>query len=109
MLVFLRDRIAGHKGPGGQATFSKGELSMILGVYSRQVQRGQWRDYAIDSLPDMAVFSVFRASHETPLYSIAKYPSRSLVKPSRYVVFSGQETLSQGSSLSEVLAVFAEE
>ncbi len=109
MLVFLRDRITGRKGATGQATFSKGELSMILGVYSRKVQHGQWRDYAIDSLPDMAVFSVFRSSHETPLYSIAKYPSRSLMKPSRYVVFSGQETLTQGTSLSEVLAVFAEE
>ena len=109
MLVFLRDRIVGRKGPGGQATFSKGELSMILGVYSRKVQHGQWRDYAIDSLPDMAVFSVFRSSHETPLYSIAKYPSRSIVKPSRYVVYSGQETVTQGTSLSEVLSVFAED
>jgi hypothetical protein len=109
MLVFLRDRLSGRSSSTGRATFSKGELSLILGVYSRQVQRGQWRDYAIDSLPDMAVFSVFRSAHETPLYSIAKYPSRSLVKPSRYVVYAGQETLRQSTSLSDVLAVFAEE
>ncbi len=109
MLVFLRDKLAGRKSATGQATFSKAELSLILGVYSRKVQHGQWRDYAIDSLPDMAVFSVFRASHETPLYSIAKYPSRSLVKPSRFVVYSGQETIAQGTSLGEVLSVFTEE
>ncbi len=109
MLVFLRDKLQGGRSSTGRATFSKGELSMILGVYSRKVQRGVWRDYAIDSLPEMAVFSVFRSSHEKPLYSIAKYPSRSLVKPSRYVVFAGQDTLRQGTSLSDVLSVFAEE
>lgn len=109
MLVFLRDRLQGRRSGTGQATFSKGELSLILGVYSRQVQKGKWRDYAIDCLPDMAVFSVFRASHETPLYSIAKYPSRSLIKPSRYVVYAGQDTLKQSTSLGDVLSVFSEE
>lgn len=109
MLVFLRDRLQGHKSSTGRATFSRGELSMILGVYSRQVQRGAWRDYAIDSLPDMAVFSVFRSTHETPLYAIAKYPSRSLVKPPRYVVYAGKDTLKQSTSLSEALSVFSEE
>ena len=109
MLVFLRERIAGRTTGSGRPAFSKAELSLILGIYSRKVQGGQWRDYAIDSLPDMAVFSVFRASHETPLYAIAKYPSRSLIKPSRYVVYCGQETIAQGTSLGEVLAVFAED
>lgn len=109
MLVFLRDRLHGRKSSTGRATFSKGELSMILGVYSRQVQKGAWRDYAIDSLPEMAVFSVFRSTHETPLYSIAKYPSRSLVRPPRYVVYAGEQTIAQSSSLSEALAVFSEE
>lgn len=109
MLVFLRDRLQGHKSSTGRATFSKAELSLILGVYSRQVQRGKWRDYAIDSLPDMAVFSIFRSSHETPLFSITKYPSRSLTKPPRFVVYAGKDTLKQSTSLSEVLSVFSEE
>lgn len=82
---------------------------MILGVYSRQVQKGAWRDYAIDSLPEMAVFSVFRSAQENPLYAIAKFPSRSLVKPARYVIYSGQDTIKQSTSLSEALSVFSED
>lgn len=101
MLLFFRDRLR-----SGQPTFSKGELSMILGVYGDRVKRGLWRDYAIDSLPDMAVFSVFRSSKESPIYAIAKIPSRSVLKPSQYAVYSGTETLKQGSSLRDVLEVF---
>jgi len=104
MLLFFRDRLR----LSGRATFSKGELSLILGVYGRHVQRGEWRDYAIDTLPDMAVFSVFRSSRENPAFSIAKIPSRSFLKPAQYAVYEGGKTLRQGASLSEVLEVFAE-
>lgn len=102
MLLFFRDKFA------GRATFSKGELSLILGVYGDRVKRGEWRDYAIDSLPDMAVFSVFRSSKENPIYSIAKIPSRSFLKPSQYAVYAGEKTLKESASLSEVLGVFEE-
>jgi len=105
MLLFFRDRMR----QGGRAAFSKGELSQILGVYGRRVQRGEWRDYAIDTLPDMAVFSVFRASHENPVFSIAKIPSRSFLKPAQYAVYEGNKTIRQSSSLSDVLAVFEDE
>lgn len=105
MLLFFRDRLR-H---GGRATFSKGELSLILGVYGRRVQRGEWRDYAIDTLPDMAVFSVFRSSRENPVFSIAKIPSRSFLKPAQYAVYEGNKTIRQGSSLSDVLAVFEDQ
>lgn len=105
MLLFFRDRMR----QGGRATFSKGELSLILGVYGRRVQRGEWRDYAIDTLPDMAVFSVFRSSHENPVFSIAKIPSRSFLKPAQYAVYEGNKTIKQGSSLSDVLAVFEDQ
>lgn len=104
MLVYFRNKMNNT----GRATFSRGELSLILGLYSAQVQKGEWRDYAIDSLPDMAVFSVYRSSRENPLYSIAKYPSRNMLKPPRYVVFAGNETLCQSASLSDVLDFFTE-
>ena len=105
MLLFFRDKMR-----LGRATFSRGELSLILGVYGRHVQRGEWRDYAIDSLPDMAVFSVFRSSKENPIFSIAKIPSRSPLKPSQYAVFdAANETLKKSSSLSDVLEVFNKE
>lgn len=103
MLLYFRDKFR-H----GKATFSQGELSLILGVYGKRVQRGEWRDYAIDTLPDMAVFSVYRSSKERPIYSIAKIPSRSFLKPSTYAVYSDSKTLRESASLSEVLQVFDE-
>ena len=38
------------------------------------VAANEWRDYAIDHLPDRAVFSVFRRTSETPLFQIVKDP-----------------------------------
>jgi hypothetical protein len=104
MLVYIRDKFR----LSGRTTFSRGELSLILGVYGARVQRGVWRDYAIDSLPDMAVFSIFRSTHEKPLYSVAKISSRSLIKPAQYVVYSGNDTLKRSNSLEEVLAFLEE-
>ncbi len=104
MLLYFRDRLR-----AGKPTFSRGELSLILGVYGERVKRGEWRDYAIDSLPDMAIFSVYRSAQENPLYAIAKIPSRSFLKPSQYAVYSGNKTLKQSSSLSDVLEIFEEQ
>lgn len=53
-------------------TFSKNELNAILSIYSYQVAKGKWRDYAMDFLKQMAVFSIFRHSSEQPLVSIIK-------------------------------------
>lgn len=102
MLLYFRDKIK----LAGKAAFSQGELSLILAVYGDRVKKGEWRDYAIDSLPDMAVFSVFKSSNEAPVFSIAKIPSRSFLKPAQYAVFEGGKTLKQSASLSEALAVF---
>jgi hypothetical protein len=106
MLLFFRDKL--NKSGGGQATFSRGELSLLLGVYGERVQRGEWRDYAIDHLQDMAVFSVFRSSKEAPIYSIAKIPSRSILRPSQFAVYSGKETLKQSASLNDILEFLKE-
>ena len=103
MLLYFRDKFR-----LGKATFSQGELSLILGVYGDRVKRGEWRDYAIDTLSDMAVFSVYRSSKESPIYAIAKIPTRSFLKPSTYAVYSGSKTLKEGSSLSDVLQIFDE-
>ena len=105
MLVYIRDRFRLN----GTITFSRGELSQILSVYGARVQRGEWRDYAIDSLPDMAVFSIFRSSHERPLYTVTKISSRSLIKPAQYVVYSGSSALKQSTSLREILTFLEEQ
>lgn len=100
MLLYFRNKFA------GKPAFSQGELSLILGVYGERVKRGEWRDYAIDSLPDMAVFSIFRSSRENPIYSIAKVSPRSFMKQAEYIVYEGNKTLKQSASLREALEVF---
>jgi hypothetical protein len=105
MLLYFKEKL---RKTGSAATFSQGELSLILAVYGARVQKGEWRDYAIDCLPDMAVFSVYRSSKESPAYAIAKIPSRSFLKPSQYAVYEGGKTLKQSDSLSDVLDVFEE-
>lgn len=98
-----------NKTNSGKATFSQGELSLILGIYGDRVKRGEWRDYAIDCLPDMAVFSVYKSAKEKPVYAIAKIPSRSFLKPAQYAVFSDDKTLTQSSSLNDIVEFFAEQ
>ncbi len=105
MLVYIRDKFRLN----GKTTFSRRELSQLLSVYGARVQKGEWRDYAIDSLPDMAVFSIFRSSRERPLYTVTKISSRSLIKPPQYVVYSGSDSLKQSTSLREVLAFLEEQ
>jgi hypothetical protein len=103
MIFFLRDRL--HS---GKAAFSQGELSLILGIYGSRVQRGEWRDYAIDSLKDMAVFSIFRSTKENPIYTITKVPGRSFLKPAQFTVCTGGKVLRQAPSLRDALDFFDE-
>ena len=105
MLVYIRDKLRLN----GKTTFNRSELSQILSIYGARVQSGVWKDYAIDNLPDMAVFSIFRSSKELPLYAVTKISSRSLIKPSQYVVYSGNKSLKQSTSLREVLAFLEEQ
>src|SRR3954452_10093295 len=52
--------------------FTRPELNQLLGLYSRNVIRGVWRDYAIDHRDGQALFSIFRHTHESALYTIVK-------------------------------------
>jgi Protein of unknown function (DUF2794) len=85
--------------------FTRPELNQLLGLYSRHVARGEWRDYAIDHRDGMALFSVFRHTHEAPAYSIIKTaPAQS--RPSEFIVQSGRQKLRVSRSLAEVLEFF---
>lgn len=96
--------IAEHRSNQRQIYFDRRELNKLLSLYSRRVARGEWRDYAIDHGPGMAVFSVFRHSHERPIFSIAKRLSGG-GRAADYVVLTGPKRLKSGSSIDEVLAV----
>ena len=59
-----------RRGGGKQRTyFDQGELRQLLAMYSVRVSTGEWRDYAIDFNGPLAVFSIFRHTHETPLFA----------------------------------------
>ncbi len=85
--------------------FSRTELNLLLSLYSRRVMSGEWRDYAIDQRAGMAVFSVYRHSHDQPLFTIAKRnPAPGRI--SEYLVCRGGEKLARTQSLAQALAVF---
>jgi hypothetical protein len=100
-LFRLRDYRAKHK----TVYFSRPELNQLLSLYSRKVAAGEWRDYAIDHRDGVALFSVFRHTHETALFTIMKCPAGS-ARLGDYAVFSGRRRIEAGRSLGEVLAIF---
>jgi hypothetical protein len=85
--------------------FSRGELNQLLGLYSLNVIRGLWRDYAIDHGPGSARFSVFRHSLEAPAYAIVK-TAPSAARPAEFIVQSGRQKLRVARSLAEALDYF---
>jgi hypothetical protein len=85
--------------------FTRPELNQLLGLYSRHVIRGEWRDYAIDHRDGMALFSVFRHSQEGPLYSIVK-TAAATDRPPEFKVQRGRQKLRAGHSLAEALDFF---
>ena len=97
-------RLADYRRVKRRVSFSQQELRELLNVYSRRVVTGEWRDYAIDHLTGMAVFSIFRHSCDAPLFRVAKVAGRS--GGDEDVVVSGMERLKSGRSIREVLSVF---
>ncbi len=86
--------------------FNRPELTAIMALYGRMVAAGEWRDYAIDSLRDRAVFSIFRHASEMPLYRVEKIPAL-LHRQGQYQVLApGNQILKRGKDLSAVLKVF---
>ena len=91
--------------PGLQVAFHRTELSVILSLYGRMVAAGEWRDYGISCLRDVAVFSVFRRTAENPLYRIEKRP-RLRGKQGMYAVIGiDGQVLRRGHDLRTVLRV----
>ena len=87
-------------------TFHRRELDLILRLYGRMVADGFWRDYAIDHMPDRAVFSVFRRTSEVPLYRIEKDPSRARKQGAFSITAGAGAVLKRGPDLAQILRVF---
>lgn len=88
-----------------EVRFDRRELFEILRIYGRMVASGDWRDYAIDHLPERAVFSVFRRTAETALYRIEKNPRLAARQGAYAVIDQGGRILKRGSDLARVVAV----
>jgi len=83
--------------------FDRQELTQILNVYGRKVASGEWRDYAIDTMKEKAVFSVFRRASETPLYRIEKAPKLARRQGAYSVIAATGLILKRGPDLGRVL------
>jgi hypothetical protein len=97
----LRDYRSGRR----TLYFTRSELNRLLGLYSRNVARGVWRDYAIDHRDGQALFSVFRHTHECAAYTIVKSTS-SAANPPEFTVLSGRQRLRTARNLGEALDYF---
>jgi Protein of unknown function (DUF2794) len=89
-----------------QVTFDRLELNQILTLYGRMVSAGEWRDYALDFLDEVAVFSVFRRASEMPLFRIEKRPKLRGRQGQYSVMAAGGVILKRGHELAQVLKVF---
>ena len=88
-----------------QVAFHRTELSLILGLYGRMVAAGEWRDYGISCLREVAVFSIFRRAAENPLYRIEKRPKLRGKQGQYAVVGIDGQILKRGNDLKTVLRV----
>ena len=86
-----------------QTAFDRQELNVILGLYGRMVAAGEWRDYGLSHLRDVAVFSVFRRTAENPLYRIEKRPKLRMRQGQYAVIGMDGQILKRGNDLRQVL------
>ena len=88
-----------------KVAFHRLEMALILTLYGRMVGAGEWRDYGISCLREVAVFSIFKRTAENPLYRIEKRP-KLRNKQGMYVVIGTQgQVLKRGHDLKSVLGV----
>jgi len=78
---------------------------VILALYGKMVAAGEWRDYGISALRDVAVFSIFRHTAEHPLYRIEKRPKLANKQGQYCVIAMNGQILKRGRDLKSVLSV----
>ncbi len=88
-----------------QIAFDRKELALILGLYGRMVSAGEWRDYGMSFLKDVAIFSIFRRTAEHPIYRIEKRPKLRGKQGIYAVIGMDGQILKRGHDLKTVLRV----
>ena len=86
--------------------FSKLELTSILNLYSKQVSKGLWKDYALDSAIDNAIFSIYKHSLDKPMYQIIKISQKGFRNKPSFYIKKGEKFVSKSNSLFTILSSF---
>ena len=86
--------------------FSKTELTSILSLYSKQVSKGYWKDYALDSKTDNAIFSVFKHSQDKPMYQIIKNSQKGFRNNPIFYIKKDKEVIGKSNILLKILYNF---
>ena len=86
-------------------SFDRRELGAILSVYGRMVAAGEWRDYALNFQPQVAVFAIFRRTAEVPIYRIEKRPALRARQGMFAVIGAEGQVLRRGHDLPAALRV----
>lgn len=105
MTKHLSNPMTNSMGIQDQVSFHRTELAIILSLYGRMVAAGEWRDYGISALKNLAVFSVYRRTAEVPMYRIEKHPKLRLQQGQYSVVGMDGQVLRRGRDLKQVLRV----
>lgn len=103
--MVMHSGIAGTQYVPEQVAFDRRELGVILGLYGRMVAAGEWRDYGLSHLSDVAVFAIFRRTAEHPIYRIEKRPKLQSRQGMYSVVGMDGRILKRGHDLKAVLRV----
>ena len=85
--------------------FSKPEFTAIVATYSLRVAAAEWRDYALDNTPKAAFFSIYKNSHETPIFIIEKHRPHGKDDP-LFILRDRKRILARSSKLARVLEQF---
>ena len=86
--------------------FSKYELTSILNLYSKQVSKGFWKDYALDNKANTAIFSIYKHSHDRPVYQIIKKSLKGFRQRPKFFITKDAEIINKSSEISIILSRF---
>lgn len=76
-----------------------------MALYGQMVAAGEWRDYGMSFLSDVAIFSIFRRTAEHPIYRIEKRPKLRQKQGMYSVIAMDGRILKRGQDLQSVLRV----
>ena len=86
--------------------FSKYELTSILNLYSKQVSKGFWKDYALDSRGNTAIFSIYKHSQDKPIYQIIKKSIKGFRNMPDFFITKDKEIINKSREISIILSKF---